>query len=54
LVVSQLLTLFITPVIYLYFERLHHWYSERRATAPQPADPHAGPHATEPAIATGD
>jgi hydrophobic/amphiphilic exporter-1 (mainly G- bacteria), HAE1 family len=54
LVVSQLLTLFITPVIYLYFERLHHWYAERRGTKTQPADPHAGPHPTEPAIAPGD
>jgi len=54
LVVSQLLTLFITPVIYLYFERLHQWYAERRATAPKPYDPNAGPPATEPVAATGD
>jgi len=51
LVVSQLLTLFITPVIYLYFERLHHWYAERRGAASAPAEAHPTP---EPAVATGD
>ena len=45
LVVSQLLTLYITPVIYVYFERLQQWYGARRTTAPQEA---------EPATATGD
>ncbi|MGE5645293.1 MAG: efflux RND transporter permease subunit [Acidobacteriota bacterium] len=34
LVVSQLLTLYITPVIYLYMERLQQWLKRGRAVAP--------------------
>ncbi|HEX4275095.1 MAG TPA: multidrug efflux RND transporter permease subunit [Bryobacteraceae bacterium] len=30
LIVSQILTLFTTPVVYLYFDRLHHWWSAVR------------------------
>ncbi|MBE0623958.1 MAG: efflux RND transporter permease subunit [Burkholderiales bacterium] len=33
LVVSQVLTLYITPVIYIYFERLQEWLMQRRGTA---------------------
>jgi multidrug efflux pump len=31
LLLSQLITLYTTPVIYLYFERLSEWAKERRA-----------------------
>ena len=31
LVVSQLLTLYTTPVVYLYFDRLQHWWARVRA-----------------------
>lgn len=30
LLVSQMLTLFTTPVVYLYLDRAHHWYARRR------------------------
>jgi HAE1 family hydrophobic/amphiphilic exporter-1 len=31
LIVSQVLTLYITPVVYIYFERLQDWLSQRRS-----------------------
>jgi len=40
LVVSQLLTLFTTPIIYLYMDRLVHWRSRPRG---RPQAPHAQP-----------
>ncbi len=41
LIVSQMLTLFTTPVVYLYFDRLQHWRERRQAHAVQPV-PRAG------------
>jgi multidrug efflux pump len=35
LIVSQMLTLYTTPVVYLYFDRLHHWWAGIRKTKPQ-------------------
>jgi len=37
LIVSQVLTLFTTPVVYLYFDRLQHWWARDRP-ARQPAE----------------
>jgi len=37
LIVSQMLTLFTTPVIYLYLDRLR-WRARKRHRAPQPAE----------------
>jgi len=50
LLLSQALTLFTTPVVYLYLDRAHHWYVKRKATkrAQKPAE-HDG---TPPAVAT--
>jgi hydrophobe/amphiphile efflux-1 (HAE1) family protein len=36
LLLSQVLTLFTTPVVYLYLERLRRWFSERRVTESVP------------------
>ena len=36
LVVSQLLTLYITPVFYMYLEAFREWLGRRRAPAPLP------------------
>jgi len=35
LIVSQMLTLYTTPVVYLYFDRLQHWWA---GTKKSPAD----------------
>jgi HAE1 family hydrophobic/amphiphilic exporter-1 len=31
LILSQMLTLFTTPVVYLYLDRAHYWYTTRKA-----------------------
>ena len=38
LILSQMLTLYTTPVVYLYFDRMHHWWAgfrQRHKNAPQ-------------------
>ena len=37
LIVSQALTLFTTPVVYLYFDRFQHWWDRVRGVQPAPA-----------------
>ncbi|MGJ7495299.1 efflux RND transporter permease subunit [Variovorax sp. RT4R15] len=41
LILSQMLTLFTTPVIYLYLDRAHHWYVRRKAERRQARPPQA-------------
>jgi len=36
LVLSQILTLYTTPVVYLYLDRFRHWSMRRRRTSPEP------------------
>jgi hydrophobic/amphiphilic exporter-1 (mainly G- bacteria), HAE1 family len=43
LVVSQLLTLYITPVIYLYLESFHQWFKRRFVSSHKPAEAATGP-----------
>ena len=38
LLMSQALTLFTTPVVYLYFDRLQHWWERVRGVRPRPLD----------------
>jgi HAE1 family hydrophobic/amphiphilic exporter-1 len=37
LCVSQVVTLYLTPVVYLYFERMQEWFQRRRRRSEQPA-----------------
>jgi multidrug efflux pump len=38
LLMSQALTLFTTPVVYLYFDRLQHWWERVRGVRPRPLE----------------
>ena len=40
LLLSQVLTLYITPVVYIYFERLQQWIDERRGTGKAGSEGH--------------
>jgi HAE1 family hydrophobic/amphiphilic exporter-1 len=37
LCVSQVVTLYLTPVVYLYFESMQEWFQRRRRRSEQPA-----------------
>jgi HAE1 family hydrophobic/amphiphilic exporter-1 len=54
LLVSQALTLFTTPVIYIYLDQLSDWISSWRSPAPNPQPrPQVGPKAASVAEARG-
>ena len=36
-IISQLVTLYITPIVYLYMERLQKWVGKTRVASPLPA-----------------
>jgi multidrug efflux pump len=42
LLLSQLLTLYTTPVVYLYLDRMRLWVQRRRRQRPDTAPAHAG------------
>ncbi|HTS62269.1 MAG TPA: multidrug efflux RND transporter permease subunit [Candidatus Acidoferrales bacterium] len=42
LIVSQVLTLYTTPVVYLYFDRIQHWWYRVRGISPQTGGPPVG------------
>jgi hypothetical protein len=46
LLLSQVLTLYITPVVYIYFEHLQDWINKRRGGGVPQASAHADPDAT--------
>ena len=39
LIVSQMLTLYTTPVVYLYFDRLQHWVRRRKRAGSKQNEP---------------
>jgi hypothetical protein len=51
LVVSQFLTLYLTPVIYLYMDRLTRWLSGGKKT-PRAAAPESGAHVPSAGVET--
>jgi multidrug efflux pump subunit AcrB len=48
LLVSQMLTLYTTPVVYLYLDRALRWFRRRRPVAHASSAAHAGPEAVSP------
>jgi Cu/Ag efflux pump CusA len=45
LIVSQMLTLYTTPVVYLYLDRALRWFRRQRSAAHAPAGAHPGAEA---------
>jgi len=52
LILSQAMTLFTTPVVYLYLDRGHYWYVRRKAARAAKKD--AGPHDDTPRLPPPD
>jgi HAE1 family hydrophobic/amphiphilic exporter-1 len=54
LILSQMLTLFTTPVVYLYLDRCHYWFERRKKARAERRAAKARGGEAPPPVATGE